>query len=106
MTDIHTQMPNRIAEPNCQIVKLNSFCQIDLTNRIAMQNELPNRIAKSKYLIELPNRQIEFVLPNRIAKSNCRIIKLNSFCRIEMPNRIAKSICQIEISNRIADLSN
>jgi hypothetical protein len=36
---------------------LNSFRQI----------EMPNRIAKSKYLIELPNRQIEFVLPNRIA---------------------------------------
>jgi hypothetical protein len=58
------------------------------------QIELPNRYAKSKYLIELPNRQIEFVLPNRIAKLNCRIIKLNSFCRIEMPNRITKSIWQ------------
>jgi hypothetical protein len=61
MTDIHTQMPNRIAEPNCQIVKLNSFCQIDLTNQIAVQNELPNRIAK-------PNCQIE--ISNRIAESS------------------------------------
>jgi hypothetical protein len=39
-------LPNQIAESNCRIFKLNSFCQI-----------------------ELPDRQIEFVLPNQNAKS-------------------------------------
>jgi hypothetical protein len=63
MTDIHTRMPNRFAELNCGIVKLNSFCQIDLTNRIAVQNKLPNRIAELNCRTELPNR---------IAKPNCR----------------------------------
>jgi hypothetical protein len=60
---IELVLPNHNAKSNCQIVKLNSFCQI----------KMPTWIAKSKYLIKLPDRLIEFVLPNQIAKSNCQI---------------------------------
>jgi hypothetical protein len=52
----------RFAESNCQIIKLNLFCQI----------QLPNQIAKSKCQIEMPNCRIEFVLPNRTTKSKSR----------------------------------
>jgi hypothetical protein len=74
MTNIHTQMPNRIAEPNCQIAELSNRirfaklnCQNELPNcqiEFVLQNELPNRIAEPNCQTELPICQIEFVLPN------------------------------------------
>jgi hypothetical protein len=78
-------LPNRIAELNCQIVKLNSFCQTELPNQIAKPNyqtELLNQIVKLNCLLELQNK-----LPNRIAKLKCQT---------EMPNGIAKPNYQTE----------
>jgi hypothetical protein len=63
-----TELPNRITQPNCRIVKLNSFrqtelsnCRIELVlpNRIAKQlncwTELSNWIADLNYETKLPN---------------------------------------------------
>jgi hypothetical protein len=50
-------LANLFAKPNCQIVKLNSFCQIIMPNRIARSSNWIH-FAKSKCQLELPNRNI------------------------------------------------
>jgi hypothetical protein len=110
MTDIHTQMPNRLPETKCRNNWIaGSHHQIDLLKQNTETTELPNLIAKVNCQTELPNRSAkpncQTELPNRYANLNGWlelpnwIIKVNRNCRTKFD--LPKQNCQTALTDLI-----